>query len=58
MIAAKFALCYPWGKSIKQADLQMLALERQELLASSPTPWSVLEGVSLPKHNPIGSLAS
>ena len=53
VIAAKFALCYPWGKSIKQADLQMLALERQELLASSPTPWSVLEGVSLPKHNPI-----
>jgi len=41
-----FGIPYPLPDSIKQADLQMLATERRDLMLDQDVAWSILDGVT------------
>lgn len=46
--------------AIKQADLQMLAAEKKQLIAIDDGPWAILDGVQIPnvRIKPLGQRAS
>lgn len=51
-IAQRFSVAPVLPASVKQADLQLLATERRDLLPASPMEWPCLEGVE-PLEEPI-----
>jgi hypothetical protein len=53
-IAAAFDVEWPWEPAVKEADLALLALERQELMPQNGV-WGLLDGISVPSDFPIVS---
>lgn len=51
-IAKRFELEYPWALEVKEADLRMLAIERQQLMPPAGR-WECLKGVAPAPLNPM-----